>query len=94
MKKLIIVVLVVLVGWVGVNYLRTGKISLLPAEMSEEDRRLKEFETELASIESQIAAAGRSAGMTGMDTTGQVGPLLERKEKLEKEIARLRGKMD
>ncbi|MFQ5890700.1 MAG: hypothetical protein ACE5JR_11690 [Gemmatimonadota bacterium] len=90
MKKLVLLMLVLAGAWVGVNYVRTGHVSLFPTEMSEEQRRLRDLEKELASVNDQIAAAGRAAGLTGMDTTADVEALLKRKERLEKRIAEVR----
>ena len=91
MKKLIVLVLVLLAVWVGVNYVRTGQLSLFPAASSPEQQRLQELEAELKAVESQIEQAGRAAGLTGVDTTGDIGALQAKKEKLEKEIAAARA---
>jgi len=93
MKKLMVLVIVALVVWLGVNYARTGKLSLMPASGSPEEQRLADLEAELKSVESQIDQAGRAAGATGMDTTGDVGALMARKEKLQKQIEEARAKV-
>lgn len=94
MKKVIALVAVALVVWLGINYMRTGKLSLAPAASgSPEQQRLADLEAELKAVESQIEQAGRAAGMTGMDTTGDVSSLMVRKEKLQKEIAEARARM-
>jgi hypothetical protein len=49
------------------------------------------MEAELASIEAQIAQAGRAAGATGIDTSADVSALTARKARLEKEIAAARA---
>jgi Tfp pilus assembly protein PilX len=93
MKKLIVLVILALVVWLGVNYARTGKLSLMPASNSPEEQRLHDLEAELKSVESQIDQAGRAAGATGMDTTGDVSALMVRKDKLVKEIEEARSKV-
>lgn len=93
MKKLLILIVVLGVAWVGVNYMRTGQISLLPAAMSDEERELRELRDELAAVESQIASAGRSAGISGIDMTADVDGLLKKKEQLEEKIAKARNKL-
>ena len=90
MKKLLILIVVLAIAWVGINYLRTGQIGLLPGSMSEGERRLHDLESELAAVDAEINSAGRMAGMTGMDMTTEVAALLERKERLEKQIAEAR----
>ncbi len=93
MKKLLILIVVLAVAWIGVNYMRTGQISLLPAALSDEERELRELRHELAAIESQVASAGRSAGITGMDMTADVEGLLKKKEQIEEKIAKARKKL-
>ena len=91
MKKLVVLVLLALVVWVGVNYLRTGRLSLLPPSSSPEEQRIHDLEAELQAIQSQIDQAGRAAGMTGMDTSADVSALTARKTRIEKEIAAARS---
>ncbi len=93
MKKFVVLVVVVVAAWLGVNYLRTGTISLFPPQMSAEEKTIKDLEDQLAAIKSQIDQAGRSAGMTGMDTTGDVSALMVKKEKLEKDLAEARKRV-
>ncbi len=93
MKKLV-VLLVVLAGlWLGVNYIRTGQLTLMPPSMSAEQQKVHDLEEELAGVNSQINSAGRAAGMTGMDTTQDVSALMVKKEKLEKEILEAKKKL-
>ena len=91
MKKLIVLVLVALALWIGVNYLRTGRLEIIPSASTPEEQRLHDLEAELAAVQAQIDQAGRAAGMTGMDTTADVAALTARKARLEKEIATARG---
>ena len=90
MKKLILLVVAVVAVWVGINYERTGRLTLFPSAGTPAEQHVKELEQELASIDSQIASAGRAAGMTGMDTTGDVSALTARKAELEKQLAEAR----
>ena len=92
MKKLLLLIVVLGVAWVGLQSMRAGRFALMPPAATEEDRRIREIEEELASIKSQISQAGRSAGMTGMDTSGDVSALMERQKELEKELAEAREK--
>ena len=92
MKKVLMLVGVLVVAWLGYNYLQNGQVSLLPAAPSPEQAQLQSLESELHAVESQIESAGRAAGMTGMDTTADVGALTARKEALEKKIAELKAK--
>lgn len=93
MKKLILLVVLALGVWVGINYVKTGKISVLPVELTAEEQDLRDLEAELKSIDKQIGQESRAAGMTGMDTTASVSRLMERKKKVEKKIEELRRKL-
>jgi len=90
MKKLILLVVAVVAVWLGINYARTGHLALLPSAGSPAEQRVHDLEKELAAIDSQIASAGRAAGLTGMDTTGDVSALTARKADLEKQLAEAR----
>jgi hypothetical protein len=92
MKKLLLLIGVLVVAWLGYNFMKTGKVSLLPGGGSPEEAQLQSLESELHAVESQIESAGRAAGMTGMDTTADVGALTAKKEALEKQIAELKAK--
>jgi len=93
MKKLILIIAVLAVAWVGLNYLRTGEFTLSPSTQSEAERRIADLEDELAQIKSQIAQAGRTASMSGVDTTADVESLMKRQEALEKAIAEARKRL-
>ncbi|HZM70403.1 MAG TPA: hypothetical protein VFB95_08555 [Candidatus Cryosericum sp.] len=92
MRKLVVLVLVALALWIGVNYLRTGRLSLVPGAGDPEAQRLHDLEAELAAVQAQIDQAGRSAGLTGIDTTADVAALTAKKAQIEKEIAAARGR--
>lgn len=91
MRKLVILALVALALWIGVNYLRTGRLTVLPGAGDPQAQRLHDLEAELATVQAQIDQAGRSAGLTGIDTTADVAALTEKKARIEKEIAAARG---
>ena len=87
MKKFILLVIAVVAVWLGINYARTGRLALFPSAASPGDQRIHELEQELAAVESQIQSAGRAAGMTGMDTTGDVASLTAKKAEIEKQLS-------
>jgi hypothetical protein len=87
MKRLILVVVAVVAVWLGINYARTGHLALFPSAGTPAEQHIKELEQELAALDSQIASAGRAAGVTGMDTTGDVSSLTARKTEIEKQLA-------
>lgn len=90
MKKFLLLVVAVVAVWLGINYARTGRLALFPSAASPGEQRIHDLEQELARIESQIQSAGRAAGMTGMDTTGDVASLTAQKAQIEKQLAEAR----
>ncbi len=93
MKKVLLLIVVLVGALLAVNYQRTGRWTLVPTSMSAEQRQLHDLEAELRSVESQMSQAGRTAGIGGMDTTADVSALMEKKQRLEKEIAEARKKV-
>ena len=93
MKKLVLLIVVLVGIWLGVNYVRTGQFSFLPTALSAEEQHVRDLEKQIADINAQMAQAGRTAGMTGMDTTQDVSALMQKKERLEKELDAARRKL-
>lgn len=93
MKNLLVVIVVVAVVWLGVNYMKTGQVSFFPKTGSAEEQHVQDLVKEIAGVRSQIDQAGRTAGMTGMDTTADVSALMAKKDSLEKELAEARKKL-
>ena len=86
MKKVVLLIVVLVGIWLGVNYVRTGQFSLMPTTLSADEQHVRDLEQQLTAIKEQMEQAGRAAGMTGMDTTQDVSALMVKKEKLEKEL--------
>jgi len=93
MKKLVLLIVVLVGIWLGVNYVRTGQFSFLPTALTAEEQHVRDLEKQIADINAQMAQAGRAAGMTGMDTTQDVSALMQKKERLEKELEAARKKL-
>ncbi len=93
MKKVVLLVVVLVGVWLGVNYVRTGQFSFLPTALSAEEQQVRDLERELQGINNELAQSGRTAGMTGMDTTTDVSALMQKKEKVEKQLEEARRKI-
>jgi hypothetical protein len=90
MKKVLLLVVVLVGSLLAVNYYRTGTWTLVPTSLSAEEKHLKDLEAQLRSVEAEMSQTGRTASMTGMDATSEVSALMEKKQRLEKEIAEAR----
>ena len=93
MKKVVLLIVVLVGIWLGVNYVRTGQFSLMPTTVGAEEQHVRDLEQQITAINDQMSQAGRAAGMTGMDTTQDVSALMAKKEKLEKELVEARKKL-
>jgi len=66
MKKVIVLVVLALVVWLGVNYARTGRLSLMPGHRKTRRSSASTIsKAELKSVESQIDQAGAPPGRPG-----------------------------
>src|SRR2546422_6833464 len=93
MKKLVLLIVVLVGIWLGVNYVRTGQFSFLPTALSVEEQHVRDLEKQIADVNAQMAQAEHAAGITGMDTTHDASALLEKKTRLEKELEEARKKL-
>jgi len=90
MKKLLVVVFLLAGGLLAYNYAATGEFTLVPSfTHSQEEQQVRDLEERFASTRKEMAQAGRTAGLTGMDTSSQVSAGLARIAALEKEAAAL-----
>lgn len=72
MKKIAVLVVLAAAGLLAYNYATTGKITLLPASLSEEEREVQELEADLHAAVEQAAQAQRGAAVSGVDMTGDL----------------------
>jgi len=93
MKKLVLLIVVLVGIWLGVNYVRTGQFSFLPTALSGEEQHVRDLEKQIADVNAQMAQAEHSASLTGGDTTHDVSALMEKKKRLEKELEEARKKL-
>ena len=93
MKKLALLIVVLVALWLGVNFVRTGQLAFLPTSLSAEEQHVQNLEGELKNVDDQISQAARTAGITGMDTTGDVSALMVKRDKLQKELVEARKQL-
>jgi hypothetical protein len=93
MKKVVLLIVVLVGIWLGVNYVRTGQFSFLPTAVNADEQHVRDLEQQISAIKEQMEQAGRTAGMTGMDTTQDVSALMVKKDRLEKELQEARKRL-
>jgi hypothetical protein len=93
-KKVGIAALVFVAGLAGYNLVTTGKLTLIPSSPSQspEEQHLSSLEARVQSAGGQIQRASQAAGLSGMDTTGDVEHAMNDLEKVEAEAAAMKEK--
>jgi len=95
MKNIITLVVVVVVALVAFNYFSTGEFKLLPgSSMTAEEQELNTLKGEFRRATQAYRQAGRSAGISGMDTTSEAAAALKAVDGVEREVKALRKKVD
>ncbi len=90
-KNLIAIVVVVVVALVAFNYFQTGKFSILPGGgMSQEEKELNRLKGEFRRAAQAYRQAGRSAGLSGLDTTSDAEAALQTVDGVERDLKALR----
>jgi hypothetical protein len=91
MKNLITIAVVVVVALVAFNYFQTGEFSIIPGGgMSEEEKELNRLKGEFRRAAQTYRQAGRSAGVSGLDTTADVQAALQSVDGVERDVKALR----
>lgn len=95
MKSIIIVIVVVIVGLVAFNYFTTGEITLTSSGAgSGETQELNQLRGEFRSLAREFREAGRSAAISGMDTTGAASAVLSELDGVEKKVLAIAKKTE
>jgi len=90
MQKIILIVVVLVLGLLAFNYFTTGDLRLMPAGASnDEGHELNRLRGEFRAAAREFRQAGRSAGLTGLDTTDDAAAALEAVERVEKQVESL-----
>lgn len=91
MRNLITIVVVVVVALVAFNYFQTGKFSIMPGGgMSQEEKDLNRLKGEFRRAAQAYRQAGRSAGVSGLDTTSDAAAALQTVDGVERDVKQLR----
>ena len=94
MKKLLLVLVVAVAGWVGYQYTQTGSVPFLSSSASTpEERELDELFDRFESARARFQKALRSSGLTGMDMTADADAAMEEVKRVEKAFAGLKKKL-
>lgn len=94
MKGLILVVLLAAAALLTYNYVHTGKLTLIPSSLSKAEQQLQRLEQRLDSARRQFQAAGRAAGIAGVDTSADAEAARREVERIEADLKTLRDQVE
>ncbi|RLE29654.1 MAG: hypothetical protein DRJ61_14135 [Acidobacteria bacterium] len=87
MKAIIILIVVVIVGLLAFNYFTTGEFTLMSSGAGGgEAQELNQLRGEFRSLAREFRQAGRSAAISGMDTTSAASAVLAELDGVEKKV--------
>jgi hypothetical protein len=95
MQKIVLIVVVIVLGLLAYNYFTTGELSLMPGGAASDDgAELNRLRGEFRAAAREFRQAGRSAGVSGLDTTDQASAALAAVERIEKAVESVAAKSD
>lgn len=95
MQKIVLLVVVIVLGLLAFNYFTTGELSLMPAGSSSDDgKELNRLRGDFRAAAREFRQAGRSAGLSGLDTTDAAAAALAEVEHVEKAVESLAKNAD
>jgi len=90
MKNLIVIVLLLVVGLFVYNYVTTGVFTFFPEKPSTpEEQELQRLERSFDAAALEFHQALRSAGLAGLDTTGDAEAAMDEVKRIERSLQKL-----
>ncbi len=87
MKAIIILIVVVVVALLAFNYFTTGELTLTPSSSGGgEAQQLNQLRGQFRSLAREFRQAGRSAALSGMDTTSAASAVLAELDDVEQQV--------
>ena len=95
MKNLITIAVVVAVALIAFNYFQTGEFKLMPGStMSDEAREVNRLRGDFRHAAQQYRQAGRSAGLSGLDSLPDAENALQTIDGVERDLKQMRRKVE
>jgi hypothetical protein len=89
MKGLLALVAIAVAALLAYNYVHSGRVSLIPKSLSQDEQELKRIEARFDTARRQFEAAGRAAGVAGADTTADAEAARRDIDKADADLAAL-----
>jgi len=95
MKNLITIAVVVAVALIAFNYFQSGEFKLKPgSSMSDEAREVNRLRGDFRHAAQQYRQAGRSAGLSGLDSLPDAENALKAIDGVERDLKKMRGQVE
>ncbi len=95
MKKIVLLVLLLLGAMMVYNYTATGELTLLPrGPLSGEEQELQRLERDFERAAQEFNQALRSAGLAGLDTTGDADAAMQEVQRIERKLDQLMRRLE
>lgn len=95
MKNLITIAVVVAIALVAFNYFQTGEFTLVPGGgMSDEAREVNRLRGDFRQAAQQYRQAGRSAGLSGLESTEDADAALTAIDGIERDLKKMRKQVE
>jgi hypothetical protein len=92
-KNLLLFLIVVLIGLVAFNYVKTGTIRIIPASPTPASQQLDRLTARFHTLERRYNNAGRAAAISGLDTSYDAGAIRLKVLSLKQEVDELALKL-
>jgi hypothetical protein len=90
MKNIIVIILLLVAGLLAYNYFTTGVVTLIPEKPSTpEEQELQRLERAFETAAREFNQALRSAGLAGLDTTGDAEAAMNEVKRVERSLQKL-----
>ena len=94
MKGLLAILALAVAALLAYNYVHTGKVTLIPTSLSKGEQQLQQLEKRLDGARRQFEAAGRAAGISGVDTSADAEAARREVERIEAEFKNVRDQLE
>ena len=90
MKGIVVLIVVIVVALLAFNYFTTGEFTLMPSSSGgDETQDLNRLRGEFRSLAREFRQAGRSAAVSGIDTTTAAAAVLSELDGVEERVAEI-----
>jgi len=92
-KHIVLIVVILIAALLIYNYVKSGKLSLLPTEPSADEKQLQDLEKRLGEVEKEIRQIELIASTSGVADTAGYEKYTQERDSLKEQIKALKEKL-